>query len=384
VRRHLSLLNAATDAVLRLRVRSLVVVLCLTGILAPFLVATAVFEGVRAGAALSIEEGADLYVSLNRAGRNAPISTAWMERLRGLPGVERVVPRVVGRDYIVGPVVVVGLPLEELPGGVRCVEGRPPASRSEALVGRELAGELNLAVGKSFTLNVNPGLRFRVTGVFASSSPIWSARLVFIDLAAAQEVFGMEGEATELLVYTRPGYADPVYDSLVAMQEREQAPPLRVVSKRIAREMFRSGFTRRAGAFSALYLVAFALAIPTIAVAAGLGLSERRREIGLYRAAGWHTVEVLEVAVFENLILSLAGATLALLVSILWMKLTNGFFIAQFFLPEVGVVPPFEVPTRFLPLPALLSYLVALTITMVGSIYTTYRAATTEPMEAIQ
>jgi ABC-type antimicrobial peptide transport system permease subunit len=175
-----------------------------------------------------------------------------------------------------------------------------------------------------------------------------------------------------------------VYESLVAMQEREEAPPLRVVSKRIAREMFRRGFTRRGGSFAALYLVAFALAIPTVAVAAGLGLSERRRETGLYRASGWHTVEVLELAIFENVILSVAGATLALLVAAVWMKGTNGFFVAQFLLPEVGAVPPFPVPTRFLPLPALLSYLVALTITMTGSIYTTWRAATADPMEAIQ
>ena len=38
-------------------------------------------------------------------------------------------------------------------------------------------------------------------------------------------------------------------------------PPLRVVSKRIARELFRRGFTLRGGIFSALYLVAFALAV---------------------------------------------------------------------------------------------------------------------------
>jgi ABC-type lipoprotein release transport system permease subunit len=370
---------------MRLRARSIVIVLCLGGILAPFLIATAIFEAVRGHSRVSIEEGADLYVSLNKAGRNAPIPTTWAGELRRLPGVEKVVPRIVGRDYIIGPVVVVGLPLAELPPGVQCVEGRVPGADREAIVGRVLADELNLAVGKSFTLNVNPDLRFKVVGVFSSDTPLWGARLVFIDFEAAQEVFSMPREATELLVYTRPGYADAVYENLSTLARRgSEGAPLRVVSKRIAREMFRRGFTRRGGTFAALYLVAFALAIPAIAVASGLGLSERRREVGLYRAAGWHTVEVVEMVMYENLILSLAGGTLALLVSFLWMKLTNGFFIAQFFLPEVGLVPGFRVPTSFLPLPALLGYLLALTITMVGTVTTTYRAATTPPMEAIQ
>ena len=76
--------------------------------------------------------------------------------------------------------------------------------------------------------------------------------------------------------------------------------------------MFRRGFSRRAGVFASLYLVAFALAIPAIAVAAGFGFSDRRREIGLYRAAGWQTTDVLEMVSFENLILAVAGASAAL------------------------------------------------------------------------
>jgi ABC-type lipoprotein release transport system permease subunit len=384
--RHFSILNAAADGVLRLRTRSLVLVLCLAGILSPFLIATAIFEGIKADSAVSLEEGADLYVSLNKAGRNAPIPVTWADEFRRIPGVVKAVPRIVGRDFIVGPVVIVGLPPEEFPKEVRCIEGSLPASKGEALLGKELARELNLSSGKSFTMNVNPGLRFRVAGLFTSSCPLWSTRLVFVHFEAASELFGMEGEATEILLSVRSGYMDAVYEKLAGLSKigAEGGKPLRVVSRRIAKEMFRRGFSRRAGVFAALYLIAFALAIPSIAVASGLGFSERRREVGLYRASGWQTVEVLEMVIFENLILSVAGATLALLVSILWMKLANGFFIAQFFLPEVGVVPGFEVTTRFLPLPALLAYLVGITLTMVGSLYYTYRTATIPPMEAIQ
>lgn len=80
----------------------------------------------------------------------------------------------------------------------------------------------------------------------------------------------------------------------------------------------------------------------------------------------------------------MAGATGALVLSVAWMKLLNGFFIAQFFLPEVGVVPGFPVTTRFFPLSAFLAYLLGVTLTMVGSIYSSYRTATIPPMDAIR
>ena len=96
------------------------------------------------------------------------------------------------------------------------------------------------------------------------------------------------------------------------------------------------------------------------------------------------TGEVLEMVCYENVMLSLAGGTLALGLAFGWMKLTNGLFIAQFFLPETGLVPGFEVPTIFLPASALYAYLLALPLTLTGSLYTTHRTATIPPMEAIR
>lgn len=49
------------------------------------------------------------------------------------------------------------------------------------------------------------------------------------------------------------------------------------------------------------------------------------------KATGWHTLEVLELISFEQLLISLLGATIAIVLSILWVKGFNGAFIAQFF-----------------------------------------------------
>jgi len=102
------------------------------------------------------------------------------------------------------------------------------------------------------------------------------------------------------------------------------------------------------------------------------------------KATGWQTLEVLELISFEQLLISLFGATTAILLSIIWMKCFNGAFIAQFFIGEINLLPKFVVPARFLPLPCLLSFFFAIILTMVGSIYSSWRASTENPVASLK
>lgn len=102
------------------------------------------------------------------------------------------------------------------------------------------------------------------------------------------------------------------------------------------------------------------------------------------KATGWQTLEVLELISMEQLLTSLLGATIALLLSILWVKGFNGAFIAQFFIAEITMLPKFTLPARFLPLPCLLSFFFAFLLTMVGSVYSSWRASTVLPVVSLQ
>ena len=95
-------------------------------------------------------------------------------------------------------------------------------------------------------------------------------------------------------------------------------------------------------------------------------------------------LEVLEVISFEQLLISLLGATIAILLSILWVKGFNGAFIAQFFVAEITMLPKFTLPARFLPLPCMLSFFFAFLLTMVGSIYSSWRASTESPVVSMK
>jgi ABC-type lipoprotein release transport system permease subunit len=86
----------------------------------------------------------------------------------------------------------------------------------------------------------------------------------------------------------------------------------------------------------------------------------------------------------ENLVISLTSAPISILLAMVWLKWFNGAFIAQFFIAEIGLMAPFPIPARFLPLPCLFAFLFAVVLTMVGSLYSTWKTATVPPVEAMR
>lgn len=382
MRKHLTLLLIASESVFRHKARSLVVMACLIAVLLPFITAIAISEGVKAQSLISVEEGADLYLTLDQFGRNGPIPLTFLEKVQKISGVLKVVPRAIGRAYLGDKLVVIlGISPADLPGSIKGIKGRLflPGTRNEVVVGNGLARYYQLAPGDSFIFPLNRDKVFKVVGIFSADSSIWSSDLVLMSLEDGAELFQMKGMASDFLIYCRPGYEGVISKGISWL-----GPLFRIQSKDLVRQYYLRGFTLKEGIFTALYTVAFALAIPALLVASGLGLSERRREIGVLKATGWQTQEVLEMVFFESLIISLTSAPLALLTSIFWVKALNGLFIAQFFIAEIGIIPDFPVPARFTPVPALLSLFFALILTAVGSIYSAWKAATVPPVEAMR
>jgi ABC-type lipoprotein release transport system permease subunit len=389
VNRHFNLLFTAIGNVIRNKIRSIVLILCLIAVLFPFVSAISISEGIKFQSLISIEEGADMYVASDYYGSNAPISLDYLDRFEKMEGVTKVYPRIVGRTYFVNRLAtIVGILPANIPKSIRLSQGNMFQEKGEVVVGRGLAREFQLQAGVRFTLSVNPSKVFRIVGIFDADATIWSANLILMSFEDASEFFRMKGRATDILICTRPGYAPllakEIQEKMEVSNPDHGESPLRVQDKPLVRRYFQRGFNYKAGVFTALYTVAFALAIPALLIVSGFGQTERRKEIGVLKATGWQTQEVMEMVALENLIMSLTGAPLAILTSMVWLKWFNGAFIAQFFIAEIGLMAPFPVPSRFLPLPSLLAFLFAIVLTMAGSLYSTWKTATVPPVEAMR
>jgi ABC-type antimicrobial peptide transport system permease subunit len=144
------------------------------------------------------------------------------------------------------------------------------------------------------------------------------------------------------------------------------------------------GMTMREGIFTVLIALALALAIPSFAIMTYLGHTPRRREIGLLKAEGWRTVDVLEMVGFENVIVSLVVAAGSLLVAMVLVLGLRAPLIASFFLPDLPAFPEMDIPAHFSPLPAALALMFSLVVTMSGSVFATWRTAITRPAEVLR
>lgn len=385
--RLLNLLFAAAGNLIRNLSRSIVILLCLVAALFPFFTGVSISEGIKFQSKITVEEGADFYVAGDAAGRNVPLPLSQAKRFQSLARVSKVVPRIVGRAYLREKIVtVVGIPSQALPPSVLLAEGQVFRERGEVIVGSTLSRYFGLKEGVGFSLPSNKWKRLRVVGIFSSYSTIWSSNLLFMSFEDASEVFKMQGMATDFLIYAEPGYRD-VVDVLFQIEKKANGPghpPLRVQSKELVWQYFQRGFDARAGIFTVFFIVVFSLAIPAILIASGFGWSDRRKEIGVFKVTGWQTWDVMQMVAWENLLLSLTGSILTLLLSFIWIKAFNGFFISQFFIAESGFLPDFPVPSRFLVSTVFLCFSLSLLLTMTGSLYVTWRTATIPPAEAMR
>jgi ABC-type lipoprotein release transport system permease subunit len=371
--------------------RALVTVAAVTSLLMPYVTCLAISQGIEAEAKVSVRAGADLYVRGQQLGRSVPIRLTVADEIRRLEGVTRVVPRIVGSIALGAEdesAVLVGLPAEELPTHVQSLTGRlpRPGRSNELVIGTELARRLVLKIGSRILpfYHSEQGERVsEVVGIFMSDAPLWQSRMILTSFETAAAIFDVSDLATDLLVYCRPRYANSI---AATIRRGLQSGKLRseVTTRADLQALVQRDVLHREGVFNLHFVLAFAIGILVVLVTSGIGLTERRREIGILKATGWQTDELLLRGLTESFLLSLAGAALSLVLSAVWLKVFNGFGIAMLFLAGTDTRPAFDVPSRFTPVPALLAFVLSFAVVLCGTLISTWRAAKAAPLEAMR
>ena len=391
MKKHLRLLEAAAENIIRYGHRTGVVVLCLTVFLTPLIAALAISEAIKEEAGRSVDVGPDLLLSMDYGGRSGPISMDLIDRIKKIDYVKKVVPRIIGRMYQGSKLLIaVGLPSEEIPPfATRIIEGRgfEPGERKVLLVGqgyvdyiRSLGRELK--PGDTVTLTDIKGdwWGYKLTGIISSQDvTLWNYDVIIMPFEDAQEYFGLKGQATEIMMYILPGYDVSVLGEIKALGSF-----FRLQSKSLIRQYILHGHREKQTIFSLLYIVILVLAIPLISMLSVYGLTERRHEVGILKASGWRTSDVLELNFFESIILSLLGVAAAFIAAIVWVKVFNGFIISRLFISHEAFYPPFPVPSTFSFYLLVIALFLSVTITLVGTITSTWRTAVTPPADAMR
>lgn len=381
MRRHAALFGFALGACSRRAGRTASMMVGLAFI--TWLFASVVFltDALRHEARLGIGELPDLMVQRTVAGRPALVDATHVDALAAMRGVRRVTPRVWGYLYVPSleaNLTVVGL--GATPDASLALEGRLPREDAEVVVGEVLAERLGLRRGDEVALPAAERYQLvRVVGVFRAESALRTADVILALEPLARTLLGLpEGQYTDLAVELR--VADEA--SVVANRAAELFPGARVLQRNLLERTHALTFDARGGMLSVLLLPALA-ALLLLAWDRLTGLGEvERREIGILKAVGWQTTEVLTARLYEQLVVALTGAALGVAIAYVYVfalgapGMAGALFGWSALYPELRLTPSVDAS-------APLSVLAAVVLPYVAvGLVPALRAALMDPLDA--
>jgi ABC-type lipoprotein release transport system permease subunit len=271
-----------------------------------FVLASAVFltEALKQEARLALAGAPEIVVQRLTAGRHDLIPAAHIETLARIRGVGSVKGRIWG--YYYDPATGANYTVLASGGGP---EGPPQGA---VALGQGVARALGAAAGDLIPFKDNGGayVSFEVARIFSAQSELVSSDLIEMNDADARAFLGVpEGFYTDLAL----GVANARERVVVAEKIRRLIPDTRPILREEILRTYDAAFDWRGG----LVLLIFAGAVAAFAIlawdkAAGLGLEERR-EIGVLKAIGWETSEVIALKSWEGIIVSFTAFAAGLL-----------------------------------------------------------------------
>ena len=236
------------------------------------------------------------------------LSEAKEKQIRSVLGVKKTVPVLISRwtderMIVVGlPRVVIGVPLQDVSsvmGNFKLIQGRDTLYNNHAVIGFDIAKENNFQTGESLTILDE---EFQIAGIMEKTGGLTDGQII-IPLQDAQRIFNREGLVTSIFVEPKQG----ISAEELAKTIDEQVSGIRVISPSELHTQIQTSLSLWKGlTFTAAITACFAGALCMI-ITMLVSVSERVMEIGLKKAVGASTYQIITEIESEALILSILG-----------------------------------------------------------------------------
>ena len=226
--------------------------------------------------------------------------------IENAPNISVVAPKLLGAVPVKGrTVLVAGVQFDDelLLKQWWDMAGREPAGPGDAMVGSRLADALHLSPGSTLSID---GHTFQVSGVLAENGS-QDDDIFFIDLSVAQRMMN-KPEGVSLVEVAALCIECPVEE--MVKQIAGVLPQARVTALRQAVTL-RMEMAKQLGRFALVVAVVVLLIGSLVVLTTMFGaVTERRREIGLFRALGFRQQHIVQIILGEAAILGLLGGVL--------------------------------------------------------------------------
>lgn len=367
------LIDYTLAALFRRKTRNLGLLLVYTLLVFLFASVLLLSQGLRREAALLLQDAPEVVVQKLIAGRHDPLPAAWLDTLRRIRGVGSARGRLWG--YYYDPAVKANYTLMAAP--------ERGLAADEIIVGAALARIRQIGVGDYLSLRATDGrpLPMKIIGILDSASELLGADLLLLSETGFRQLFQLPPAVytDAVLTVRNPREASTVANK-IALALPASRPILRAEILRTYDAVFhwREGMT-----FVALGSLLLAFLILAWDKAAGLS-AEEKREIGILKAIGWETGDILRMKLWEGTLLSLTAFLAGYLLA--WWQVFYGG--ARLFAPVLKGWAVLYPDFRLTPAVDLQQVLVLLAVTVLPYIVATlipgWRAAISDPDAAMR
>jgi ABC-type lipoprotein release transport system permease subunit len=340
-----------------------------------FLLASVMFmsHALKREAAAILAGSPEMIVQKISAGRHDLIAVDVAVKLGGLPGVQEARPRLWG--YYYDPVTGANFTL--------VASGEAGLDPGRIAVGEGVARMRLASVGDSIEFKAHDGslLELEVGEILSRGSALVSSDLVLVTEADFRRLFGTPaGLATDIVLRVRNARELPT----IALKAAEIYPDTRQVLRDDLLRTYQAVFDWRGGLL-VIILGGGLLAFIIFSWDKATGLSaEARREIGILKAVGWETSDVILMKSWEGMAVSLTAFLGGILLAYVHVFLTSGVLFAPVLKGWSVLYPAFRlVPYIDLSQLAALFFLTVLPYT-VATVIPTWRAATVDPDQVMR
>ena len=366
--RHRNIIDFALSSLARRWKKNLALVMVYTFIV--FTLASVVFftEAIKREAAAVLKGAPEVVVQRLTVGRHDLIPAEYIDTLKKITGVSHVKGRLWGYYY------------EPASGANYTVvaSGDSQLKPGTISIGRGVARTLNAGAGDLLPFKGIDGtyVSFEVVRVFSAESELVSADLIEMPSEDLRALFRIaEGWFTDITLKVRNERELVV----VADKIRRLLPDTRPVLRDEILRTYDSIFDWRSG----LLLVIFAGAVAAFVIfawdkATSLSLEERR-EMGILKAVGWETTEVIAMKSWEGVVVSLAAFFAGVLLAYIHVFFSSALLFEPVLKGWAVLYPRFQLVPHIDPYQIISLFFLTVAPYTAATVIPSWNAATVDP-----